>query len=277
MIGAMAEGARILGDPRYLVAAERAADFLLKTLRAPDDRLLRTYRSGKAHLNAYLDDYAYFCEGLIDLYEAGGPARYLTEAAGLAERILTDFVAEDGGGFYHTSRDHERLILRHREGHDGATPNANASAAMALARLSFHLNREDWRKTAVAAVTVYGAVIERFARAFCKSLAVVDYLLEGPIEIAVVGKPGEADYQALRRELDMRYLPNQILAHLDPATESGIKPSPLIEGKGLIQGKAALYLCHNFTCSSPITDPAQVGTALEAHQKPIQASRLGSL
>jgi hypothetical protein len=243
--------------------------------------LLRTYRSGKAHLNAYLDDYAYLCEGLIDLYEAGGSGRYLTEAAALAERILTDFAADppsaDGGGFYHTSRDHERLILRHREGHDGATPNANASASMALARLSFHLNRKDWRKGAVAAVTAYGAVIDRFPRAFCKSLAATDFLLEGPIEIAVVGKPGEAGYQALRRELDTRYLPNQILAHLDPTAESGEDPSPLIEGKGLIDGKAALYLCYNFTCSSPITDSGRVGPALDAHQKPIQSNRRGSL
>ena len=281
MIGAMARGARVLGDPRYLAAAGQAADFLLKTLRAPDGRLLRTYRSGKAHLNAYLDDYAYLCEGLIDLYEAGGSERYLTEAAGLAERILADFTADpptaDGGGFFHTSRDHERLILRNREGHDGATPNANASAAMALARLSFHLGREDWRKAAVAAVTAYGAVIERFARAFCKSLAVVDFLLEGPIEVAVVGRPGETGYQALRRELDIRYLPNQILAHLDPAAESGKNLSPLIEGKGLINDKAALYLCYNFTCSSPITDPALVGPALDAHQEPIQSNRHGSL
>jgi len=278
MIGAMARGARILGDPRYLAAAVRASDFLLETLREPDGRLLRTYRSGKAHLNAYLDDYAYLCEGLIDLYEAGGSSRYLTEAAGLAGRILSEFAAEDGGGFYHTSRDHERLILRHREGHDGAIPNANAAAAMALARLSFHFNREDWRKTAAAAVTAYGAVIDRIARAFCKSLAVADFLLEGPVEIAVVGKPGEAGYEALRRESDGRYLPNQILAHFNPDAEAEKIPAlPLLEGKGLIDGRAAVYLCYNFTCSSPITDPARIGPALDAHQKRLHSTRRGSL
>ena len=274
MIGALAEGARILGNPQYRIAAERAADFILKTLRTPDGRLLRTYRSGKAHLNAYLDDYAYLCEGLIDLYEAGGSVGYLTEAAGLAERILSDFGTEDGGGFYNTSRDHERLILRHREGHDGATPNANASAALALARLSFHLNREDLRKAAASAVTAYGAVIDRFSRAFCKSLAVVDLLLEGPIEIALVGEPGEADYEALRQEIDMRYLPNRVLAHLDPAVASkeGLT-LPLLEGKGRVNGKAALYLCYNFTCSSPITDPSQIGPALDIQKDRLKAER----
>lgn len=278
MIGALAEGARILSDLNYLAAAERAADFILKTLRTSDGRRLRTYRAGKAHLNAYLDDYAYLCEGLIDLYEAGGAVRYLTEAAELAERILNDFGAEEEGGFYNTSRDHERLILRHREGYDGATPNANASAAMALARLSFHLNREDLRKTAAAAMTAYGAAIDRFSRAFCKSLTVVDFLLEGPIEIATIGKPGETRYEALRREADMRYLPNRILAHLDPAAESnGHLNLPLLEGKELINGRAAVYLCANFTCQAPITDPSQIGPALDAHQKQLRSSRRGSL
>ena len=278
MIGAMADGARILGDPNYLTAAVRAADFILKTLRTPDGRLLRTYRSGKAHLNAYLDDYANLCEGLIDLYEAGGSVGYLTEAAGLAERILSDFGAEDGGGFYNTSRDHERLILRHREGYDGATPNANATAAMAMARLSFHFNREDFRKAATSAVTAYGAVIDRFSRAFCKSLASADFLLEGPIEIAVVGRPGEASYEALRREVDARYLPNRILAHLDPTEDNKDRPTlPLLEGKAFVKGKPAVYLCHNFTCSSPITDPTLIGPALDEHLDRLKTGRRGSL
>jgi len=278
MIGAMAEGARILNEPRYLDAAGRAADFLLQTVRTPEGRLLRTYRSGKAHLNAYLDDYAYLCEGLIDLYEAGGSAQYLTAAAELSGRILSDFSPEDGGGFYNTSRDHERLILRHRDGHDGATPNANASAAMALARLSFHFNREDWRKAAESAVTAYGAVIDRFARAFCKTLAAVDFLLDGPIEIAVVGKPGEAGYEALRRETASRYFPNRILGHLDPLAAQGKIPSlPLLEGKGPVNGKAAVYLCYNFTCLSPMTDPARVGPALDAHRERLRSTRRASL
>lgn len=278
MIGALAEGARILGDPNYLAAAERAAGFILKTLRTSDGRLLRTYRDGKAHLNAYLDDYAYLCEGLIDLYEAGSSVRYLNEAAGLADRILKDFGAEDGGGFYNTSRDHERLILRHREGYDGAVPNANAAAAMAMARLSFHLNREDFRKAAASAVTAYGVVIDRFARAFCKSLAVMDFMLEGPIEIAVVGKPGEAAYEALCRELNMHYLPNRIIAHLDPVerTTEGLK-LPMLEDKVPVNGKPALYLCYNFTCQAPITDPSHIGPALEAHQERLKSARRGSL
>jgi len=278
MIGALAEGARVLGNPVYRDAAQRAADFILKTLRTSDGRLLRTYRAGKAHLNAYLDDYAYLCEGLLDLYEAGGSERYLATAMELAGRIMSDFAAEDGGGFFNTSRDHEHLILRQREGYDGAVPNANASAAMAMARLSFHFDREDFRKAAASVVSAYGAVLDRYSRAFCKLLAVADFLLEGPIEIAVVGTPGEAAHEALRSAVDRHYLPNRMMAHLDPGGESkGRLTLPLLEGKNLADGKAAVYLCHHFTCQAPITDPSGIGPALEALSGQLQTGRRGLL
>src|SRR5438445_638126 len=147
MISALAEGFRALGDQRYLEAARRAADFLLGALRRPDGGLLRTWRRGRAHLDAYLEDYAFFAEALVDLYEAGGAPKYLEEAASLADRIRKDFAAEEGG-FFSTGRGHESLIVRPREGHDGAIPSANAAAAMALARLSYHLDRPDLREAA---------------------------------------------------------------------------------------------------------------------------------
>ncbi|HWQ70133.1 MAG TPA: aldo/keto reductase [Patescibacteria group bacterium] len=261
MISAMAEGYRVLGERRHLDAAVRAADFLLSTLLQPDGRLLRTYRAGKAHLHAYLEDYAYLCEGLIDLYEAGGAARYLSEAARMAERLLADFTDEESGAFYTTSRDHETLILRHREGTDGATPSGNAIAASVLARLSFHLDREEWRRAAERAISAYGQQIADYPHAFAKSLAVVDLLLEGPIELCLIGNPREAGHEALRMEVGRHYLPNRIIAHHDPAAD---EPSdfPLVKGKGLVGGRAALYLCRNFTCQAPITDPAQAAELL---------------
>lgn len=262
MISAMAEGYRVLGEQRYLDAAVRAADFLLSTLLQPDGRLLRTYRTGKAHLHAYLEDYAYLCEGLIDLYEAGGADRYLSEAARMAERLLADFTDEESGAFYTTSRDHEMLILRHREGTDGATPSGNAVAASALARLSFHLDREEWRRAAERAISAYGQQIADYPHAFAKSLAVVDLFLEGSVELALIGAPREAEYEALRREVGRHYLPNRIIAHHNP-TEGDPPDFPLLRGKRLVDGRAALYVCRNFACQAPITDPAQAAELLD--------------
>jgi hypothetical protein len=265
MIGAMAEGHCVLRDPRYLAGAVRAADFLLTTLSRPDGGLFRTYRGGKAHLDAYLEDYAFLAEGLVDLYEAGGSVRYLREAVRLAERVLTEFGDEAGGGFYSTAAGHEALIVRHREGSDGAVPNANAVAASVLARLSFQLDRPEFRDAAIGAISAYGRAIQEHPRAFCKSLAVADFVIESPVELALVGTPGEPGYENLAREIGQRYIPNRIVAHHDPA--SGQPPHlPLLRGKGLVGGKAALYVCWNFTCRAPVTDPADVGRALADHE-----------
>ncbi len=260
MISAMAEGARVFGESRYLDAGETAADFLLQTMRRPDGGLLRTYRNGKAHLQACLEDYACLAEGLIDLYEAGAHEGFLREAAGLAERILSDFQDGERGGFFTTARDHEHLIVRSREGPDGATPSANAIAASVLARLSFHLGREDFRDAATRAVRVYGKQISRYPRAFCKSLIVLDLLLHGPVELALVGVPGDPGYERLRREVHRRFFPARIIAHHDPGAPE--PTHPLLAGKGLVGGQAALYVCRNFACQAPVTDPQQIGQAL---------------
>jgi uncharacterized protein YyaL (SSP411 family)/aryl-alcohol dehydrogenase-like predicted oxidoreductase len=263
MISAMAEGSRVLEDRRYVEAAVRAADFLLATLVKPDGRLLRTYRTGKAHLDAYLEDYAYLSEALIDLYEASGTPRYLHEAARLAEILMDEFTDEETGALYTTARDHEALILRRREGTDGATPSGNAVAASALARLSFHLDRADLRSAAERAIIAYGKQISLYPHAFAKSLAVIDLLLEGPVELALIGTPGEDRFETLRREVGRHYLPNRIIAHHDPSAGDP-PPFPLLQGKGLVNGRAALYICRNFACRAPIGDPAQIAGALEA-------------
>jgi uncharacterized protein YyaL (SSP411 family)/aryl-alcohol dehydrogenase-like predicted oxidoreductase len=274
MIGALAEAARVLGEPGYLAAATRAADFLLATLCRSEGRLLRTYRAGKAHLDAYLEDYAFLAEGLLDLYEAGAAPRYLSEALRLAERILADFSDPEGGGFYETAADHETLILRHRSGSDSAISNPNAVAAATLARLAAHLDRADLREAAVAAIQAYGRSIASHPRAFCKSLAVADFLMEGPLELALVGTPGEPTYEALAREVGRRYLPNRILAHHDPT--AGPAPDlPLLAGKRPVGGQAALYVCRQFACQAPVTDPAGVERALAGRAGAEDAARTG--
>ena len=275
MIGTMAEAARVLGNQRYLTAATRAADFLLTTLSQPGNRLLRTYREGKAHLQACLEDYAYFSEALIDLYEAGGEERYLYEAASLAERIVEDFSDDSQGGFYTTAKDHESLILRSREGPDGATPSGNAVAASALARLSFHFNREDFRDSATKAIRAYGHQISQIPRGYAKSLMVVDLLLNGPVEIALIGQPGRSDFEGLRAEINRHYIPNRIIASSDEdITES---THPLLREKSSVDGSAALYLCRNFACEAPITDPHTVESALHDQRRTNKDHAAGSM
>jgi uncharacterized protein YyaL (SSP411 family)/aryl-alcohol dehydrogenase-like predicted oxidoreductase len=264
MIGALAEGYRVLGDVRYLEAAERAAEFVLGTLSREDGGLLRTYRAGKAHLDAYLEDYAYLSEGLLDLYEAGGAVRWLRQAERVLERTLADFMDDETGALYNTARDHERLIMRYQDGSDGATPSANAVAAHALARISYHLDRPDLRHAAVRALKAFGSLVARYPRGFAKSLCAVDFMLEGPVELALVGRAGSEDLVALQREVAGHYLPNRIQALLDPDSPAGADGLPLLAGKTPVDGKAALYVCRDFACQAPVAEPAGVQSLLES-------------
>ena len=136
MIAAYAEGFRVLKEPRYREAAEKAADFLRATLRAPDGRLLRTYRAGTAKLPAYLEDYAYFAHGLLRLHAATGDPKRLDQARALTDRMLGDFGDPDGGGFFATANDHESLIARPKDAVDGVLPSANSVAVRNLVALS---------------------------------------------------------------------------------------------------------------------------------------------
>jgi hypothetical protein len=252
MLSAMAAGYRVLGHRHYLDSAERAAGSLLARMRRPDGGLFHTARGERAHVAGFLEDYAFLADGLIALYEAGGSERYLREAERLVERMLLDFDDEASGAFFSTSRAGEPLIARPREGFDNAIPSANAVAARALAKLAAHLDRSDYRERAARALRAYGKLVERSPRAFATSLCVVDFLLQSPLELLLVGQPGEAGYEALRKALGERYLPNAIFAHVDPSQP----PSelPLAQGKTLLGGKAALYVCQNFTCQTPITE-----------------------
>ncbi|HYQ30964.1 MAG TPA: thioredoxin domain-containing protein, partial [Polyangiaceae bacterium] len=185
MLSAMASGYRVLGHRHYLDSAERAANSLLARMARPDGGLFHTARGARAHVPGFLEDYAFLCDGLIALYEAGGSARYLREAMRLARRMLTDFDDAESGAFYNTANDSEALIARPREGYDNALPSANAVAARALAKLAAHTDQPDFRERAARALRAYGKLLERSPRSFATSLCVVDFLLQSPLEIVL--------------------------------------------------------------------------------------------
>ena len=259
MIGAFAVGARILGESRYRDAAERAATFVLTKMRSPDGGLLRSWRAGTAHLDAYLEDYAFLADGLVSLYEAGADERWLLQARALVERIRTHFRAEDGG-LYSTSDGHEALLLRPREGHDGAIPSANSMAALALIRLSYHLNELVLRVEGRRAVEAFGAVLMQHPTGFATSLLALDFVQRGPAELAIIGAPEDPRTVALERSLESRFVPYAVYGHHDPA--DGVSNLPLLRDKTLVEEAPALYPCRDYTCRLPITDPAEVPRVL---------------
>ena len=264
MIRGMAFGYQLLNDGRYLEAAEKSANFILTELSQPDGLLLRTYRAGKSHLNAYLEDYSYLSAGLIALYEASFNPRWLREAARLAEVMIEQFWDALSSGFFFTGKSHESLIVQSKSAYDSATPSGTAMAVHSLLRLAKHLDRADFHEKAVQALSLYYHQMENAPSGSGQLLCELEFLLSTPKEIAIVGETNADDTMAILREIHSRFLPNKIVALLDPSDgqPSADAPMPLTVGKTQIDGRATVYVCENYACQTPTTEIGELGTLL---------------
>ena len=262
MIGSLALAGRVLDAPEYLKAACAAADFILSNMRS-ERGLLRTHRNSESRLNAYLDDYAFLICGLVDLYEAGFENRWLEEAGALSREMIDRFWDGDGEAFFFTSHDHEELVARQKMAQDSAIPSGNSMAAWGLLRLGMLTGEEEFSRKGAQVLRVFGPMLDRAPAAFHMMLAALDFQLDDPVQIAIVGDPSAEDTQAALRAVDSQFVPNKILALLRPSEDAeGLAAAPLLRGKTPLNGAAAVYLCENYTCQAPMADPEEVKKAL---------------
>jgi len=259
MIHALAEVGVALDRPDALAAAKNAANFVLAKMSQPDGRLYRTYKDGQAKLNAYLEDYAGFVRGLIALYEATFDLRWLAEAIRLTRLLLEQFGDSDGGGLFQTGVDHERLVVRRKDFIDNAIPSGNSLAAESLLRLATLTGNDGYRHEASRIFLTMASAMAQQPTGFGRLLGALDGYLHPSQEIAIVGDPADPATQALLSVVRRRYLPHTVVALKRPDEEN---PLPLLQGRGLVGGKPAAYVCENFVCKLPVTDAGELGKLL---------------
>ena len=255
MIRGMARAARAFGQPHWLDSARRAADFLHATLWR-DGRLLATYKDGRAHLNAYLDDYAFLLDALIELMQHELRAADIGWARELAGVLLAQFEDRDHGGFYFVSHDHERLIHRARIGHDNATPSGNGVAARALNRLGHLLGEPRWCDAAERAVRAFKAAMDRQASAHSSLCMALDEVLSPPAVVVLAGADA-ADWQ---RRLAAVYLPHTLIVRA-PAAAGGL-PANLARPAPSYGVNA--WVCRGVECLPIISEFGQLASVLGA-------------
>ena len=251
MIRGMAMGYQLTGKPEYLEACEKSAEFVLTTLSQDNGLLLRTYRSGKSHLNAYLEDYSYFIAGLIALYEASFEPRWLTEAERLAHIMIDQFGDDAGNGFFFTGKAHETLIVQSKSAYDGATPSGASMAIHSLLRLAKHLDNPEFHDKAVETLKLYFHQMERMPTGSGQLLCELAFLLSTPKEIAIVGEKGDAKTEAMLAALHGTYQPNKIVALSESADGQTL---PLLTDKTQVDDTTTAYVCENYACQTPTTD-----------------------
>lgn len=266
MLASFAEAAAILERTDYLSVAERNASFVLNQLRR-DGLLLRTYKDGQAKLNAYLEDYAFYADGLIALYQASGELRWLEEAKALTDKMVEEFWDEEEGGFFYTGQSHEELIVRTKDFFDNATPSGNSVAAEVLLHLSVLTGDEQYQRRAVTLFRLLGNYIKRYPSAFGRALGALDFYLSTPKEIVVIGEREREDTRALLREIWKPYLPNKVVAQTTGADERAAELVPLLRERTMIDNSATVYVCEHYTCQQPVNTPEDLAIQLSPQEK----------
>jgi uncharacterized protein len=196
MLAAFAEAAAILERPDYLQAAKQNAAFVLEQMLGANGLLLHTAKDGQAKLNAYQEDYAFYADGLVALYETTGEIRWLQAAQALTDKMIEEFWDDAAGGFFFTGRSHETLITRPKEFYDNATPSGNSVAAEVLQKLALLLQNDDYQRRAVTILRLQRNNLARMPNGFGRMLGALDFYLATPQEIALIGEPQAADTMA---------------------------------------------------------------------------------
>ena len=250
MLAALAETARRLASDKVLQAAEELGEFLLGPL-SDGGRLHRTWRDGVAKGTGYLEDYANVAHGLYELHVATGDLRWLTESRRLALLAVELFADDERGGFFDTASDGETLVARRKDLDDNPTPSGNSMLAFVLLRLARIWGDDELERRAAGVLRLVRDLLPRVPTAFGWALCALDLYLAPPRELAIVGGPDSDVARAALRGFD----PNAVVV----IGASG--EVPLLEGKGLVDGRAAVYVCERFACQAPVTDPAAFADA----------------
>jgi hypothetical protein len=259
-ISAFALAARVLGEPRYEEAARRAADRILSRCRVAGD-LLHREKDGAAGIPGFASDYAFLVEAMLDLYEATFDPRYFRAALELANEMEERF-ADPSGGYFLAAEGHDHLIVRPRELFDGAMPSSNSVAAMNLLRLATFTGDAKHRSRAEAVFSAFAGYLDRAPSAFPRLLCALDYRQDEPREVVLSGRPGREDFESLRAAVFASRRLNRVVAHAD-RSESLADIAPLVASRGSSDGPAAAWVCRNFACLRPTSDPAELALLLD--------------
>jgi hypothetical protein len=249
-IAALAEAGAVLDRPDYLEAASACAEFVLGTMRDGNGNLLRTYKDGRAHLNAYLEDHAFMVEALLVLYEAGFDPRWFAAARELAVRMIERFGDSERGGFFSTSADHEALIARRKEVGDHPIPAGQSAAALGLLRLAALSGEREFADRALGVLALFGDPAVTHPDSFAHLLRALDFHHARTREVALVG----GDLSELEGVVRAAFRPNIVVA----AGPAGAVEPPLLDARTEIGGEPAAYVCESFTCNLPVTDPEEL-------------------
>ncbi len=260
-ISALAFGGRVLGEPRHVAAAARAAEFVLGAM-VKDGRLQRRWSAGEAGIPAFLEDHAFLAAGLLDLYEATFDPRWLEAAVDLCERQEALFGDPAGGGWYQAAADHDGLIAREKPTHDGAEPSGASVAVLNALRLHAFTTDERWWSIAAAALRHHAAALQAQPTSFAELLLAVDFATDAAREVVLVWPGGTPAPESFLEVLRRTFVPNRALCGGPEPELARVGRTALVAAGKVAAGRPTAYVCERGACRLPAISPEKLASQL---------------
>jgi uncharacterized protein YyaL (SSP411 family) len=253
MLAAFAEAARVLNRADYLAVATKNAEFILSTM-LKNGRLFRTWKAepGIPKLMGYLEDYAFYADGLLALYQTTFNPRWFQQARRLMDVVLDHFQDTQDGGFFDTADDHEQLVTRPKNMQDNAVPCGNSAAVRVLLMLAAYTGNARYEQPALETLTALQQPLSQYPGAFTHWLGNLEFALSNPKEVAIVGHLTDEDTRRLLEAAQQAYLPNQVVAAASEGENAG--HPELLHDRSVQNGQATAYVCQNFICRQPVNE-----------------------
>jgi uncharacterized protein len=262
MLATLAQGFQVLGDRRYYDAAARGGRFLLAEL-VREDRLYRSWHAGQLSVPGFADDYAHLAYGLLELYESDFDPAWLEAARRLMAQMDDLFLDRDSGLYFFVGRDQEAPLVRSKSLYDQTLPSGNSMAARVCLKLHRITEEDRYQERAWHILTAIQAQAREHPMAFAHLLTVQALHLMPPLDLTLVGDPGDARTNQMLREIYRFFLPERRLLLKNPADSAALEAlAPAARAYSSLDGTPVAYLCHHFTCLPGMQDAQELAAAL---------------
>jgi uncharacterized protein YyaL (SSP411 family) len=269
MIAALAKAAQVLDKKEYREEAEHAAGFILTRMRGSGGGLYHRYRDGDVAVPGFLDDYAFFVWGLIELYEATFETGYLKSAMELTDHMVTHFWDDENGGFYISADYAEKVVTRRKDPYDGAHPSGNSLATLNLLRLAHMTGKSEYEDRASRTISALSNTISESPSAYTQLLIALDFAIGPTSEVVIVGDQHAEDMVRMLKALRENFIPNKVVLFRPIAEESsditGI--SEFTKDLSCSEGKTTAYVCRGYRCDLPTTDAVKMLEMLDIRKR----------
>ena len=255
MISGFVDGFKVTGDAKYLDGGKEATNFILQAMRK-EGGLMRVFNRGKCQVKGYSEDYAFFIQALIDLYEATFEIDWLKEADDLNRKMIRQFWDETNGGFFFSGKENEALIAQSKSPYDNALPSSNSVAVFNLLRLGYLTGEDSLKQKAEQILRLFHDFLSEHPSGFAQMLSGFSFFL-CPEEVGIVGSKDDVRTQSMLKVIHLTFLPNKILSLKDPKEKVEGNWIPFLKDVK-VEGAPAAFVCRGFTCLPPVSDEKEL-------------------